>query len=117
MARRVNTRFVGILGAAAAGVVGAVVAAQKLLIHESPDQYVSAAKEAEAAHQWKEAVLDWSKAASLSPRDPALANSLGLALHNRAREDVEVQRRELDRQAWERAWKSTRATSRPSSRW
>jgi hypothetical protein len=56
MARRVNTRFMGIFAACAIGAVGAVYVAQKTLVHGSAAQFRQAAVDAEKNNDWPSAV-------------------------------------------------------------
>ncbi len=80
MARRVNTRFLTILLLIVIGVAGAVGLIWKLRVHEYPDHYVALGKQAAKDHDWPDAIDDFSKAASLGPKDPKLQMLLGEAL-------------------------------------
>ena len=87
--RRVNTRFVAILLLILVGAGTAVYMAQKLLIHEHADRYVGMGTQAAHDGKWADAVADFSRAASLSPADPAIQMQLGEALHHLAAIDPE----------------------------
>jgi hypothetical protein len=103
MARRVNTRFLGILAAGAVGVVGVVFIAQKTLVHASPDQFRQLAQDAEKNHQYADEVTDWAKAVSAAPQDPALWTSYGRALHALGETDPELAAKHKDLDAWQHA--------------
>ncbi|MDP9172441.1 MAG: tetratricopeptide repeat protein [Planctomycetota bacterium] len=87
MARRVNTKFLGILLIGFLAAAGLVYVAQALLIHDHPDRWIAAGDLAMRQEQWNDAVADFMRAASLSPRDPDIQVKLGQAYHHRAQTD------------------------------
>jgi tetratricopeptide (TPR) repeat protein len=100
MARRVNTKFLTILLLILVGVGGAIFLATEL-IHEHPDHLVALGQQAAKEHKWQDAVDDFAKAASLSPRDPALQLMLGEALGHMVQTDPEAERQQIG--AYQRA--------------
>lgn len=80
MARRVNTRFLTILLLVVIGSAGTVGLIWRLRVHEYPDHYVALGQQAIKDHNWPDAVDDFSRAASLGPKDPKLQMMLGQAL-------------------------------------
>jgi tetratricopeptide (TPR) repeat protein len=103
MARRVNRRFVGIFGGIALALVVTILVVWKLGVRQHPEQFVAAAREAEAGNRWQDAVTNWSKAAAAAPQDPAIQTELGSALHILGEQNADVMRRGGDLSAWRRA--------------
>ncbi|MGA2229991.1 MAG: tetratricopeptide repeat protein [Tepidisphaeraceae bacterium] len=103
MARRVNTRFIGIFAACAIGAVGVVYVAQKTLVHGSAAQFRQAAVDAGNNKDWRGAVANWSRAVAASPNDPDLWRQYGVALHELGLQDPEFAAKQQDRDAWEHA--------------
>lgn len=87
--RRVNTRFVAILLLILLGAGTAIYMAQKLLIHEHADRYVTLGTQAAHDGKWPDAVANFGRAAGLSPADPQIQMQLGEALHHLAAVDPE----------------------------
>src|SRR5271170_6634908 len=90
MARRLNTRFLTILLLVVAALGGAVILAERFLIHEHPDRYIEFGKQAMKDHKWQEAATNFSKAGNLSPRDPQIQMMLGAALEQVVQADPEA---------------------------
>lgn len=63
-----------------AGLAAAIILAEKFLIHESPNRYIEAGREAMKDRNWQDAVNNFSKAAKLKPSDPQIPMMLGAAL-------------------------------------
>jgi len=99
--RRVNTRFVSILLLSVLGVGTAIYIAQKLLIHEHADRYVTSGEQAGREGKWSDAVFELNKAGTLAPRDPVIQMKLAEALHHLAAVDPE--RYGQERMAYARA--------------
>src|SRR5580658_776955 len=87
MARRLNTRFLTILLLVVAGLGGAVILAERFLIHEHPDRYIEFGKQAMKDRKWDDAILNFSKAARLGPHDPQIQMMLGAALEQEVQTD------------------------------
>ena len=94
--RRVNTRFIAILGAVAVLLGGGVWYTRRVLNRTHPEQYIAAAKQAEATHRWAEAVANMQSAVGASPRDPQLLTELGDDLNLYGQENLEAVRRQQD---------------------
>src|SRR5580704_17274718 len=90
MARRLNTRFLTILLLVVAGLGGAVILAERFLIHEHPDRYIEMGRQAMKDRKWDEAVLNFAKAGKLSPRDPQIQMMLGAALEQEIQVDPQA---------------------------
>src|ERR1700722_3216612 len=103
MARRVNKKFVLILAGSAAGIAIAVALAVKLLIHPHPEQFIAAAKDAEAQHNLQLAADNWGKAIKADPRNPALYVNLGLLLHRMGEGNIDLARMQKDVGVWRQA--------------
>ncbi|HUB26937.1 MAG TPA: tetratricopeptide repeat protein [Tepidisphaeraceae bacterium] len=103
MARRVNTRFVLILAGSAVGVVLIGVVAMKLLIQPHPEQFVSAATDAESHHDWSGALEDWGKALKADPQNPMYFVRAGIDWHRLGEGNVELARKRNDIAAWNQA--------------
>jgi predicted Zn-dependent protease len=101
MARRLNTKFLTILLLVIAGMVTALLLAEKFLIHDRPDRYLQLGREAVKDHSWQDAVINFSKAARLSPHDPQIEMYLGAALAETVQ--VDPQALQLEVQAYQKA--------------
>jgi len=69
MARRINTRFLGITVASVAGVVVVGYFAQKALVTERPQTYIETGKRLLRERQWKDAAGNFAKAGKLDSTD------------------------------------------------
>jgi|GEM_PF-3788002 len=103
MARRINRRFVTILGGSALAVICGLFLAEKLLIRVRPEQFISAARDAAANGRWDDAVRDWQLAVAVDPQNPQLLTSLGEAYANQANTDADAAARRLNVQEWQSA--------------
>ncbi len=101
MASRINTKFLGIAGAAVIGLGASAFLAQKYLIKESPDRYVKTGEMLLAEKNYKEAARAFGKAVSLDRNNPERQLQLGDALYSAAGADAELLL--PARKAWERA--------------
>jgi len=69
MARRINTRFLGITVASVAGVVVVGYFGQKALVTERPQTYIETGKRLLRERQWKDAAGNFAKAGKLDSTD------------------------------------------------
>ena len=69
---------------------GALILAERFLIHEHPDRYIQFGKQAMKDRKWQDAVVDFSKAAKLGPRDPQIQMMLGAALEQMVQVDPQA---------------------------
>jgi predicted Zn-dependent protease len=101
MARRINKKFVGILGLSALLVGGGIYGAQRLLIHEYPDKYIEAGRQAMQDKQWQIAADDFNIAAKLDPTNDKTQLMLAAAYHEIVKTDSTALKQEVS--AYQRA--------------
>jgi tetratricopeptide (TPR) repeat protein len=90
MARRLNTRFLTILLLVLGGIVAAALLAERFLIHERPDRYIAAGEDAMKQHKWNDALVNFSRAARLAPRDARVMVMLGKTYDQLAQSDPQA---------------------------
>lgn len=73
-----------------AGIAVALGLAEKFLIHEHPDRYIELGRESMRDHRWQDAAINFSKAARLSPHDPAIQMMLGAAFEQIVQTDPQA---------------------------
>ena len=95
MARRLNTKFLTVLLLTVVGIGLAIGLAEKFLIHEHPDHYISLGEQAMKDHNWQDAVVNFAKAARLDPKDAKIQLRLAAALANTVQTNPEATRQEL----------------------
>jgi len=98
--RRVNIKFVAIAGAAVIVLGFAALLIVRRLNRTHPEQFVAAARQAEAAHRWADAVGEMQRAVAAAPRDPQLLTEFGNDLHQYGQENLDVVRRQQDQMEW-----------------
>lgn len=101
MARRVNTKFLTILTVVVVGLGMLALIANKVLIRESPEKYVSAGTQFMADKKYEEAVKAYARAVGLDQKNPSLWVAYGDALNQMSSQDVGYMGRA--RQAWDQA--------------
>jgi tetratricopeptide (TPR) repeat protein len=99
--KRINTKFIIVLGVIVLGLMLAVLLAKKFIIKEKPDKYLAVGREMMDQGKYEEAAKNFRRALALDSKNPDIWVEFGDSMNQLSGQDPEFLRRA--REAWEQA--------------